>query len=377
MQTRAEIIGKGEPLHLVTSSVPVPPPGMVRIKTAYAGVCHSDLHIVNNDLGHFETYGEERLKGMVLGHEISGYIDDIGKGANLNEYNLEKGDPVVIYPWVGCSNCPVCKGGHSNMCSAPGGNSYNTGCGPNAEGGYQTHVMVRPHALLKVPSEIPMEIACMLPCSAGTAYSALSKIKDAIFFGNLRTGGKARLLIIGAGGLGLWAVQLAKAMYPGVHVIVADITESKFHLAKVYGADETVLWNVTAEPSQNAEAILKNGGADAVADFCGNGSTATAAMNCVTQSGTVVVVGLSGGNISVDLRGLIYASNNICGNSTLSIKQLSEVIDLVAQGKVKYAGCIYFPFEKVNEALNELKQGKINGRAIIDFSNNHCNKLEA
>ena len=178
------------------------------------------------------------------------------------------------------------------------------------------------------------------------------------------------MLIIGAGGLGLWAIQIAKAIYPEIHLIVADISESKFELAKIYGADETVLWKISAEPSENAEAILKNGGADAVADFCGNGPTATTGLKCVSPNGAVVIVGLAGGKSNVDLRGLVYSSISIGGNCTLTFKDLSEVMRLVAQGKVKYPGCIYFQFEELNEALAKLKKGEMTGRGIIDFNNN-------
>ena len=125
------------------------------------------------------------IRGMVMGHEVSGYIDQAGEGVNLDEYGLKRGDPVAVYPWVACSKCKICKAGHSNVCTTPNGHSYNNGCGPNADGGYQTHMMVLPHALLKVPDQVPMEVACMLPCSAGTAYSALRKLEDAIYFGNV------------------------------------------------------------------------------------------------------------------------------------------------------------------------------------------------
>ena len=163
---------------------------------------------------------------------------------------------------------------------------------------------------------------------------------------------------------------MQKPFYPEIHLIVADISESKFELAKTYGADETVLWKISAEPSENAEAILENGGADAVADFCGNGATATTALKCLSPKGALVVVGMSGGITNLNVRDLIFSSLKICGNLTLTHKQMSEVIALVADGDIKYPGCVYFAFEDVNKALGKLGKGEINGRAIIDFNSN-------
>ena len=122
---------------------------------------------------------------MILGHEVSGYVDCSGEGVNLSDYGLRQGDPVVLFPWVGCSECQVCKAGHTNVCSIPGAGRNSIGCGPDAPGGYQTHVLVKPQNLMKVPPEIPMDVACMLPCSAGTAYSALVKLKEAVYFGDV------------------------------------------------------------------------------------------------------------------------------------------------------------------------------------------------
>ena len=123
------------------------------------------------------------MKGMVLGHEVSGYIYQAGEEVNLKDHDLCMGDPVLVYPWVGCSACSICKAGHSHVCTIPG--AQNIGCGPDAPGGFQTHMIVPPHALLKVPDQVPMEVACMLPCSAGTAYSALKQVEDAVYFGNV------------------------------------------------------------------------------------------------------------------------------------------------------------------------------------------------
>lgn len=181
MYKRAEVVAPGEPFRMVEGEVPSPKPGCVRVRLAYSGVCHSDVHLCDDQLGFCHTYGKycskkllndpgvhagtcrnmqgymifvltgaDKYKGMVLGHEIAGYVDTAGSGVDLEAYGLKPGDPVMVYPWVGCQECVVCKAGYTNMCPSPEGRGSHIGCGPFAEGGYQSHVITKPKYLVKV-----------------------------------------------------------------------------------------------------------------------------------------------------------------------------------------------------------------------------------
>jgi len=175
---RAETTKANEPLKIVSGEIPVPPPGCVRVKLAFSGVCHSDVHLISD----WFNLGEEKFRGWVMGHEISGFIDDVGTEVDLSALGLKKGDPVMVFPWVACQNCDTCCMGYSNICPSRAGHSNDIGCSPVSPGGYQTHLLTKPQYLLKVPESLSMDVACMIPCSVGTSYSSLCKLTDAIEF---------------------------------------------------------------------------------------------------------------------------------------------------------------------------------------------------
>ena len=222
----------------------------------------------------------------------------------------------------------------------------------------------------QVPDSMTMDIACMLPCSAVTAYNALKKTKSYMQRA-LSAHGRARLLVAGAGGVGLWAVQLAKVMYPDpkVAVLVADIGADRLSTAKEYGADRTILWEPSKETSENVATTTQNGEAplDAVVDFVNNPMTVGIALGSLDTAGTLVSCGLFGGTYQLPLPMMVAKTLAIQGSRVASLSLLRELVELTRTTTLGYPSLEYFSIDDVNAAVTKMKERKINGRALFKF----------
>ena len=312
---------------------------------------------------------------MVLGHEIAGIIEEFGPEANPEEHGLKVGDLVILYPWVGCGKCDVCKGGRTNDCDNNQGMFCNYGLGFVNPGGYSTHVFPQNlDILIKVPETIPTHIVCMLPCSVLTAFTALKKANSFLKEGFLKNQ-VSKLLIVGAGGLGLWCTQIAKQMYAdqNVEVTIADITQEKLNVAKDQGADFTAQWKTEFENFQmymsEVHKTTKNGQYqfDAAIDFVGTSNTFNLAYRSLRRSGSLISVGLYGGRIDVPLVELAAKQYHIQGNVVGTLSDLKECVMFIASHSIKYPPLEYVTLDNINEALDRLRAGKIKGRALIKF----------
>jgi propanol-preferring alcohol dehydrogenase len=200
----ARIPGPNEPLEVIDLETPKPHDNQVVVKVKAVGVCHSDLHLWEGgyDLGdgQFMKVTDRGVKYPVTpGHEIVGTVEEMG--SNVKDYS--KGDEVLVYPWIGCGECPACKVGNENLCDAP-------------------H-----YKYLAKLSGVDPESATSLACSALTAYNAIKKAN---------VNSPEFLVIIGAGGLGLMGVQIAHAI-TSAKIICVDLDDKKLETAKEMGAD--------------------------------------------------------------------------------------------------------------------------------------------
>ncbi len=229
--------------------------------------------------------------------------------------------------------------------------------------------------LIKVPDSIPPEVACMLPCSGLTTFSALQKTKPFIEEG-VQTRGDGRLLIVGAGGLGNWCLQLGKAMFDGkkVFITVADISQEKLDQAEEDGADFIQLWK-TKSPTNFAEYIKEMGVItqagkhkfDAAIDFVGTKDTFNFSYRALRQKGTIVNVGLYGAIADVPLSELAIKQFVIQGNFVGTKSSLKELINFIQDRNVKYPHLEFIKLSDINETHERMKQGKVKGRALIKF----------
>ncbi len=336
------------PLQLRTGAVPTPKGREVLVKVTGAGVCHSDIHIWE---GHYDLGGGKKLslkdRGIALpltmGHEIAGEIIAAGPDAK----NAKIGAKVVVYPWLGCGECPTCKRGDENLCLK--GRSL----GVFIDGGYSTHVVVPDAKYCIDLGALDAAEAAPLACSGVTTFSALkkfgAKIKD------------EPVVIIGAGGLGRMAMTMLKAM-GGKGAIVVDIDAAKREAALGAGA----LSVIDGGAKDAAQQILKaTGGALLILDLVGAASTLNLAIASATRGTEIVVVGLFGGEVTIPVPFFPLRPLAIRGSYVGNLAELDELVGLAKSGKLELIPVARRPLDDANAALMSLRDGKVNGRVVL------------
>jgi propanol-preferring alcohol dehydrogenase len=339
----------GAPLRMNERETPKPEGTQVLLKMLAAGVCHSDLHIWD---GYYEIGGGKKLmlsdRGiklpLTMGHENVGEVAAVGPDAK----GVKVGDVRLVNPWMGCGQCKVCQRGDENLCLKP------QNVGVFSHGGYATH-MVAPHPrhLFEI-DDLKPEQAAPLACSGVTAFSALKKVSATLK--------DEALVIIGAGGVGLMGVTLARKM-GAKDVVVVDIDAGKRDAAMKAGASKTIDGG-GADAVQQIQAAT-GGGAWAVIDFVGSGATVGLAVNSIIKGGTVVVVGLYGGDVTVPTPYLPLRAMTLRGSYVGSQTDMAELLDLVKRTGMPPVPIRTRPLEEVNATLNDLRAGKIVGRVVL------------
>jgi propanol-preferring alcohol dehydrogenase len=338
----------GAPLQMNEAEAPHPQGTQVLLKMLAAGVCHSDLHIWD---GYYEIGGGKRLmladRGiklpLTMGHENVGEVVALGPDAK----DVKVGDVRLVNPWMGCGECKVCRRGDENLCLKP------QNVGVFSQGGYATHMLVPSHRHLFDISGLKPTDAAPLACSGVTAFSALKKIptlKD------------EAVVIIGAGGVGLMGVTLARKM-GAKDVIIVDIDAGKREAALKAGATKAVDGSA-ADAVQQIQAAT-GGGAWGVIDFVGSGATVNLAVASIIKGGAIVVVGLYGGDVTVPTPYLPLRAMTLRGSYVGSQSDMAELIDLVKRTGVPPVPIRTRPLEDVNAALNDLRAGKVVGRVVL------------
>jgi len=222
----ARIVEVNQPLQVQELQIPKPKGAQVLIKVQSSGVCHSDIHLWEGGYqgpeGQFLKTTERGVKyPLTPGHEIAGMIDSMGEQAE----GFSKNEKVLVFPWIGEGLCPACRAVDENLCDKP------RSLGIYTEGGYAEYVLVPSYKyLVKLGDDIDTDTSAPLSCSALTAYGAVKN-------SGLRP--NDNVVIVGAGGLGLMAIQLAKAI-TGSKIIAMDIDDAKLKEAKENGAANTI-----------------------------------------------------------------------------------------------------------------------------------------
>lgn len=354
----ARIVEPNKPLQVIELENPKPSGTEVIVKVKAAGVCHSDLHLWEGgyDLGDgtFLKVTDRGVKYPVTpGHEIVGTVAEVGNDVK----GVSVGDDVLVYPWLGEGKCPACKAGNENLCDAP------KSIGLFQDGGYAENVKVPHYKYLAKISGLDLDAATSLACSGLTAYTAVKKAN---------ANSPEFLVIIGAGGLGLMAIQLAKAITKA-KIICVDMDDKKFETAKMMGADFVVNVNVigsvstgTGGPVEKIISICNGKGADSVIDFVNAPQTAKTGLAVLRKRGNLVLVGLFGGSINLQLVTIPLKSIIIQGAYTGNYNDMVELIELAKKGVIKPVISKRYSIDEANEALENLKARKIIGRAVIN-----------
>ena len=342
------------PLKEVERPTPRPAGTEVLIKVRAAGVCHSDLHIWEGgyDLGHGRKPLSLKDRGVSLprtmGHETVGEVVAFGPDVKEGDKGgLKAGDVTLVYPWLGCGKCATCLAGDENMCLRP------ASLGVYCDGGYADHMTVpHPKYLLDLKGLDPVT-AAPYACSGVTTYSALKKVEKDF---------NTPIVIFGAGGLGLMALTLLKAM-GGRGAIVVDIDAKKREAAEKAGA----LATVDGKAPDALEQLARKAGEPirAVIDLVGSAQTAQLGFDCLTKGGKQVIVGLFGGGAPWALPLIPIKAITIQGSYVGNLRETRELLDLVRAKKVVPIPVTTMPLSKANDALVDLQKGNLVGRAVL------------
>src|SRR5438067_8841260 len=347
----ARIVNVNEPLEIAQLETPKPRGSQVLIRVESSGVCHSDIHLWE---GGYEGPGGQLLKTtergvkypLTPGHEIAGMVDSLGEEAE----GFTKNDKVLVYPWIGEGLCPACRIGQENLCDKP------RSLGVYTDGGYAEYVLVPSYKyLVKIGDPMDMNATATLSCSALTAYGAVKNT-------NLRP--DDNVVIVGAGGLGLMAMQLAKAV-TGSKVIAMDLDDEKLGAAKKNGAD-IIINSKKEDPVKAVMELTGKMGADAVIDFVNASKTVEADMQFLRRRARLVLVGLFGGELKLSLVSMPTRAYRLIGSYTGTLSEMVELVSLAKRGVIKPLVSNRFKLDQATEALTMLKDRKILGRGVIN-----------
>jgi D-arabinose 1-dehydrogenase-like Zn-dependent alcohol dehydrogenase len=344
-----QVTAFGQPLTRMALETPRPAGTEVVLRVKACGVCHSDLHIAD---GYYDLGRGRRLtladRGialpLTLGHEVVGEVAALGPQAS----GVESGALRLVYPWLGCGDCPACREDEENLCA--NGRSL----GVYRPGGYSDHVVVpHPKYLIDIAGLTP-GLAATYACSGLTAFSALNKIGPTL-------AGDA-VAIIGLGGVGLAAAAIAPAVLTAT-LIGVDLEERKLAAARGFGLHHAV----NAGESGAAKRLRELAGNRlmGVVDFVGSEASAKLALDSLAKGGRYIVVGLFGGELTLPLVSLPLKALTVRGSYVGSLKELRTLIDLAKAGRVQPIPVASRPLVEANAALEDLRAGRIVGRQVL------------
>jgi propanol-preferring alcohol dehydrogenase len=322
--------------------VPEPGPGEVLVKVAAAGLCHSDLHVIDWPEG---TLAWELP--FTLGHENAGTVAALGPGAS----GFEEGDAVLVYgPW-GCGTCRQCVRGSENLC--PHGAGRGRGCGLGFDGGLAEYVVVpSPRLLVPIGDLDPVRTA-PLTDAALTPYHAIAGELE-----RLRPG--SSVVVIGVGGLGHVAVQLLRELTPA-RIVAVDLRETARDVALRAGAHAALDGNELRAADVRAE--TGGAGAALALDFVGSDDTLRLAASVLESGGVVSVVGYGGGTFPMEF-GAAPLEWSLRKPTWGTIPELHEVVALARAGvleiEVEQLG-----LDEAVDGYRRLRNGDVVGRAVV------------
>ncbi len=302
----------------------------VLVEVGAAGLCRTDLHIVE---GQWAEKSGVQLP-YTIGHENAGWVREAGDAVT----NVAPGDAVILHPLVTCGLCRPCRSGDDVHCE----NSKFPGI--DTDGGMADLLLTNARAVVKLADGLAPKDVAALADAGLTAYHAVRKAVPLLYPGTT-------VIVIGAGGLGHIGIQCLVAL-TSARIIVVDPNEKARALATELGADEVV-----------ADGDGLTDSAQVVLDFVGEQGAEKAGLAMTKRAGSYFVIGY-GGTIDIPTIDLISTERNIFGNLVGSYNDLDELMTLAAQGKVKLHTRDY-PLSAVNEAMDDLEGGRLQGRGIL------------
>ena len=345
----AQIIEPNKPLEINETELPKPNGNQVIVKVRSTGVCHSDLHLWEGGYDTGDGFMKVTDRGVKFpvtpGHEVVGSVEEIGdsvQGVNI-------GDLVLVYPWIGCGECTTCEKGDTNLCESP------KSLGVFQDGGYAEYVLVPDAKFLAKIDNLDPDAAASLACSGLTAFTAVKKAL---------TNSPENILIVGAGGLGLMGVQIANALTKA-NIICADLDDEKLESAKKLGATH-IINTKEADAVKKIMSICNEKGVDSIIDFVNAPPTVKMDLSLIRKRGNIILVGLFGGSVELSLVSIPLKAITIQGAYTGNYNDMLELIKLAQRGVINPIVSKHYKLDDANTALNDLKNRKIIGRAVIN-----------
>ncbi len=338
----------GQPLVLDEVDTPHPGPGDVRVRLTVSGVCHSDVHQWKGGWP-AERAVMESLGIRILGHEGVGLVDELGPGAS----RLRLGDRVGV-PWMNswCGACDVCLTGYPQWCP----NSRTTSVSVN--GTFAEYATVSERAAVPVPATIEDADAAPLMCAGVTAYGAVRRLVSELRI----PPGKIVAVVGGAGGLGHYAIQIAKAL--GYRVAGVDVGPERVQFMARLGAE----WALDA--SEAKDRIRKLGGADASLVFTPKIAGYELALKLTRLVGGVVAVGIpdpAEGPLPVTPSGLISHGTRVIPTSVGVTHEFEELFQLYDRGLVRGHVARRGTLGDLSTILQDMAEAKYVGRAVVSL----------
>lgn len=338
-----------QPLQAIEHAAPEPQGDECLLNVVAAGVCHTDIHTWHGwyDLGNGNRLSmQERGINLplTLGHEIVGQVIKAPIGSRL-----QAGRNYLVYPWIGCGQCKTCRRGDDQLCPTP------RFLGIFRPGGYAEHVLVPHEKYLIDIGNLPPAQAAPYACSGLTTFSAIRKINPRVLH-------EETIVVVGAGGLGLMAVSLLKAL-GAPRIIVLETHPERRQAAEHAGAFQAL---DPARPDlADAVRTLAGGGVWAVIDCVGSDQTVQQALDLLIKGGQLILVGLFGGAITLPVPLVPIRAISLQGSYVGRLDELQALMDLVKSGAVAPIPVTCCPLHHAPRALKNLEDGNVTGRTVL------------
>jgi len=335
------MIAVGQPLELQELPVPSLVDSDILVRVRAAGICHSDVHY---------RAGRSLVKPlpMTLGHEVAGVVEQVGRLVT----SIRVGDRVCLHYNITCGECYYCSTGNEQFCGKV------LMLGHYTNGGYAEYIAVPARNAIVLPAEIPFEQGATLMCASATAFHALRKSR-------LKAGETAA--VFGVGGLGMSAIQLAKA-FGALDVFAVDINQEKLQLAAHYGAIPIQAQHV--DPVAEIRKYTNGKGVDIAVELIGLPQTMRQAVRCLGVMGRAVIAGISERPLEIDTyHELLGNEVEIIGSNDHLFQELSTLVELARRKVLDTSRVVTrvvpLDADAINQALDELEHFGSGVRTVI------------
>ena len=360
-------------LDLMNLEIPNPKEGEALVRVLGSGVCHSDLHVLKNEVNF--------PRPAVLGHEVMGQVIEVAD-SNLRYPAISAGKFVVSSFIMPCKQCPKCRAGQSNICSVFFAENRLKGnmldgtkrlfAADGAEissysmAGFAEYSVIPLSALTVLKSDGVKADWCVLGCAGVTAYSSVSRTLISRRASNVSSNVAA---IIGLGGVGLFMTLFCKLL--GVSEIVAiDLDSKKLELAEELGATKTI--SSLDRDASTIKSELRISGVDMVFEAVGTARTLELGVEILNEGGVVTAVGIAphGTKAGIEITPLVRREFTLKGSFGGTVEQdLQKVVELTEEGHIPLEKLVTqrYKLAEINDAFSSLSERKVLGRSIIDF----------